>query len=100
MSRLAWSDLIAGIAVVVLGYGFATALGRTHGLSWTVPVIGAWIILSPWVLAGFTPVSPGAAWSQAVAGGVVTCLGLAATYLGMRTRVAGPPGLAHSHEVL
>jgi len=97
--RLTWSDVFAGIAVAVLAYGLATALDRVHGLSWTVPVLGGWIIISPWVLSGFTPVTPGMAWSQVVGGAIVTCLGLAATYYGMRTRVGtSPTRPTHNHH--
>ena len=51
---LARCDLIAGIAVAVLAYGFATALDRTHGMTWTLPVLGVWVIVSPWILQGLT----------------------------------------------
>lgn len=35
-------DLIVGIAVAYLAYGFASALDRTHGMTWTLPVLGVW----------------------------------------------------------
>ncbi len=84
---LARCDLIAGIAVAVMAYGFATALDRTHGMTWTMPVLGVWLIVSPWILQGLTPTA-GMIWSNVVAGAVLTCLGLTATYFGMRTRAA------------
>src|SRR5271157_804444 len=43
--QLARCDLIAGIAVAVMAYGFATALDRTHGMTWTLPVLGVWLNL-------------------------------------------------------
>jgi hypothetical protein len=82
---LAVCDLIAGIAVAVLAYEFATALDRTHGLTWTMPVLGLWLVFSPWILQGLPP-SAGMIWSNVVAGAVLTFLGLTATYFGMRTR--------------
>ena len=82
---LAVCDLIAGIAVAVLAYEFATALDRTHGLTWTMPVLGLWLVFSPWILQGLT-LSAGMVWSNVVAGAVLTFLGLTATYFGMRTR--------------
>ncbi|MFZ1179633.1 MAG: SPW repeat protein [Mycobacterium sp.] len=85
--QLARCDLIAGIAVAVLAYGFATALDRTHGLTWTLPVLGVWVIFSPWILQGLT-LTAGMIWSNVIAGVVLACLGMAATYFGMRTRAA------------
>jgi hypothetical protein len=83
---LATSDLIVGIAVAFLAYGFATALDRAHGMTWTLPVLGVWVIVSPWILV--TP-TDGMIWSNVVAGAVLALLGLNATYFGMRTRAAG-----------
>ena len=80
-------DLIAGFAVAFLAYGFARALDRTHGMTWTVPVLGLWVILSPWILQGLT-LTGGMIWSNVIAGAVVVCLGMTATYFGMRTRAA------------
>ena len=82
---LAVCDLIAGIAVAVLAYEFATALDRSHGLTWTMPVLGLWLVFSPWILQGLPPTA-GMIWSNVVAGAVLTFLGLTATYFGMRTR--------------
>lgn len=84
---LGTSDLIVGIAVAFLAYGFATALDRAHGMTWTLPVLGVWVIVSPWILQGFTPTA-GMIWSNVVAGALLTFLGLNATYFGMRTRAA------------
>src|ERR1700757_3866095 len=82
---LGTSDLIVGIAVAFLAYGCATALDRAHGMTWTLPVLGAWVIVSPWILQGFTPTA-GMIWSNVVAGALLTFLGLNAAYFGMRTR--------------
>lgn len=85
---LATSDLIAGIAVAFLAYGFATTLDRAHGMTWTLPVLGAWVIVSTWILPDVT-LTTGMAWSNVVAGALLTFLGLNATYFGMRTRATG-----------
>ena len=87
-ASLATSDLIVGIAVAFLAYGFATTLDRAHGMTWTLPVLGVWVIVSTWILPGAAP-SAGTTWSNVVAGAVLTFLGLNATYFGMRTRAAG-----------
>ncbi|BBX75380.1 SPW repeat protein [Mycobacterium shinjukuense] len=86
-SRLTWCDVIVGIAVAYLAYGFASALDRTHGMTWTLPVLGVWLIFSPWILRGVT-VTAGMMWSHIIAGLVVAGMGLTATYFGMRTRAA------------
>lgn len=84
---LATSDLIAGIAAAFLAYGFATALDRAHGLTWTMPVLGVWVVASPWILQGVT-LTAGMMWSNVVAGALLTLLGLNAAYFGRRTRAA------------
>lgn len=84
---LATSDLIVGIAVAFLAYGFATALDRAHGMTWTLPVLGVRLVVAPWVLPGFTATA-GMIWSNVVAGALLTLLGLNATYFGGRTREA------------
>jgi hypothetical protein len=86
-TRLAQCDVIVGIAVAVLAYGFATALHHTHGMAWTLPVLGVWLIVSPWIVEGARPTA-GMMWSNVIAGAVLTFLGLTATYFGMRTRTA------------
>lgn len=83
--QLAVNDLIVGIAAAVLAFGFAAALDRTHGLTWTVPVLGVWLIVSPWVVQGVSPTGA-MIWSSVVAGAVLTALGLTAAYFGMRAR--------------
>jgi hypothetical protein len=82
---LATSNLIVGIAVAFLAYGFATTLDRAHGMTWTLPVLGVWVIVSPWILPGVS-MTAGMIWSNVVAGALMTFLGLNATYFGMRTR--------------
>jgi hypothetical protein len=86
-TSLTWCDFIAGIAVAFMAYGFATGLDRSHGMTWTLPVLGVWVIVSPWILRGL-PLTTGMIWSNVVAGVVLACLGMTATYFGMRTRAA------------
>ncbi|MCA2294318.1 SPW repeat protein [Mycobacterium avium] len=86
-ASLATSDLIAGIAAAFLAYGFATTLDRAHGMTWTLPVLGAWVIVSTWILPAVV-LTAGMTWSNVVAGALLTFLGLNATYFGMRTRAS------------
>src|ERR1700761_4672846 len=87
-ASLPTADFIVGIAVAFLAYGFATMLDRAHGMTWTLPVLGVWVAVSPWVVPGVA-LTAGVIWSNVVAGALLTFLGLNATYFGMRTRAAG-----------
>jgi hypothetical protein len=80
---LAVNNLICGIAVALLGLGYATVYGRTHGLSWVTPVIGAWVIVSPWVIRG-AAVDAGMVLNNVITGAIITLLGLVTLGLGMR----------------
>jgi hypothetical protein len=86
-ASLPTSDFIVGIAVAFLAYGFATMLDRAHGMTWTLPVLGLWVLVSPWVVSGVA-LTTGMIWSHVVAGALLTFLGLNAAYFGMRTRAA------------
>jgi len=58
-TNLALNDLIVGLAIGLLALGLAAALDRSHGLAWTLPVLGVWLIIAPWVVNDVT-VSVGA----------------------------------------
>jgi hypothetical protein len=89
---LAFNNLICGITVAVLALAFATTWGRTHGLSWVVPVIGAWTIVSPWLVQGIHGgrLDGGMIANNVITGLVILALGLAITTMA-RTR-RGPGG--------
>lgn len=76
--------LIVGVTVAVLAMCFGSALDRTHGLTWTLPVVGVWCIISPWLFGGGP--SAGMVWSHVIAGVLITVFGLNAAYFGMRVR--------------
>ncbi len=82
-SRLAAIDLITGLATGVLALGFSSVLDRTHGVIWTLPILGVWTIIAPWVHTGANP-DASMIWSNVVAGAGITVLGLAASALGAR----------------
>jgi hypothetical protein len=84
-TRLVVNDLIVGIAVAVLAFGFGAALDRTHGMTWTLPFIGIWLVVSPWVLRDVSPTA-GMAWSNVITGALVFVFGLVAAYYGVRAR--------------
>jgi hypothetical protein len=84
-SRLTFNNFIIGAVVAFQACGLASALDRTHGLAWTLPVLGVWFIVSPWVLRTGSP-SAEMIWSNVIAGALLMVLGLNAAYLGMRAR--------------
>jgi len=83
--RLAISNLIVGVAVAVLAIGFGSALDRTHGMTWTLPFAGLWLIVSPWVIREVSETA-GMIWSNVICGVLITVFGLFAAYFGMRAR--------------
>lgn len=87
MSTLRVNDLITGLAVALLALGFASAFGRTHGMAWTTPLLGVWVIVAPWVISGVTT-STGIILSNVISGAVVVLLGLGAMGVGMMRRTA------------
>ena len=83
LPRLTICNLITGFVLAALAVGFASAYGRTHGLSWIVPIIGVWTIIVPWVVH---EARTGTIWSNVVTGAVILLLGLAAAAIGFRQR--------------
>ncbi len=77
------NNLVVGTALAVLALGFASMYGRIHGIVWVAPLIGAWMIITPWVVRGDVA-HPATIWSNVVAGAVTLLLGLGSMALGMR----------------
>lgn len=80
-SPLMVSNLIIGLAVALLALGFASAFGRTHGLAWTVPLMGAWAIVSLWLMNG-VDTTGGMIASNVIVGAVIMLCGLGASGFG------------------
>jgi SPW repeat len=66
---VAVSDLIGGLALALLALGFGSVYGRTHNVVWTAPVIGIWVLVSPWSTTG-VDVGAGLVLSNVIAGGL------------------------------
>lgn len=47
---LAISDLIIGLSVALLAFSFGTAYSRTHRIAWITPLLGIWLVITPWVI--------------------------------------------------
>lgn len=89
LSRLSVSNLVTGVALAALATGFASAYGRTYGLSWIVPIIGIWTILAPWLTGSATRAT---IWNNVITGLVILLLGLAAMALAARKMPKLPGG--------
>ncbi|HKV22887.1 MAG TPA: SPW repeat protein [Mycobacterium sp.] len=81
--RLIAVNSIIGLSVAVLAFSFACALERTHGLAWTVPVLGFWLAGSAWALYDVS-VKTQVAWSNVIAGGMIVVLGVVAPTIVLR----------------
>ncbi|MET8681634.1 SPW repeat protein [Streptomyces sp. NPDC004647] len=74
--ELTLNNLVLGIAIALMGIGLAAAPERLGGLSWTMALMGVWLIISPWVVTRFP--DSGMIWNNVVIGAVVCLLGLVA----------------------
>lgn len=68
-------NVIAGVALAALIIALMAAYGRTHGLTFAVPVIGIWTIVAPWLTAGAMDTTR-TIWTNVCAGGVIVVFGL------------------------
>ncbi len=81
---LRFSNLIVGIAACVLALVFAMAPTRMDGLGLAICGIGAWLVVSPWIVADGP--DGGVILSNVIAGGVLVLLGLASVFAAMKAR--------------
>jgi hypothetical protein len=70
---LATHNLIMGIAIGLLALGFTIMPERMYGLSWAMCALGAWLIISPWVV-GRAP-DTGVVVNSIVIGAIAVVLG-------------------------
>ncbi|MDW4898899.1 SPW repeat protein [Streptomyces californicus] len=77
-------NLVMGIAVAVLALGFTVMPERMYGLSWAICAMGAWIIVSTWVV-GSSP-DTGVAINNIIVGGLTVLLGMVCAGAAARTR--------------
>ncbi|GAA4791976.1 SPW repeat protein [Streptomyces ziwulingensis] len=66
-------NLIVGVAIVLLALGFTRAPERMYGLSGAMCAMGAWMIISPWIV-GQSP-DAGVIWNNVVIGALTLALG-------------------------
>ncbi|MFF9577614.1 SPW repeat protein [Streptomyces rubiginosohelvolus] len=77
-------NLVMGIAIAVLALGFTVMPERMYGLSWAICAIGAWIIVSTWVV-GSSP-DAGIVINNIIVGGLTVLLGMVCAGAATRTR--------------
>ena len=81
-TSLMMCNLLAGLAVALLAVGHATTYGRTHGIAFVAPLLGVWLIVSPWLVSGVTTTT-GMIWSNVVVGACVLVLGAGTMGMGL-----------------
>ncbi|MFH8474315.1 SPW repeat protein [Streptomyces sp. NPDC018000] len=81
--RLVTHNLIMGIAIAALGLGFTVMPERMYGLSWAICAIGAWMIISTWVV-GSGP-GLGVTLNNVIIGGLTVLLGLVCVGVSMKS---------------
>ncbi|MFC8626014.1 MULTISPECIES: SPW repeat protein [Streptomyces] len=77
-------NLVMGIAIAVLALGFTAMPERMYGLSWAICAMGAWIIVSTWVV-GSSP-DAGIVINNIIVGGLTVLLGMVCAGAAARTR--------------
>lgn len=82
-NELAASNLIVGLALVVMSFGFAASNVHLHGLTWVAPLIGVWLVITPWVVQG-TDHTAGVIVNNVIVGGCIALIGAAMTAVSMR----------------
>ncbi|WP_405829272.1 SPW repeat protein [Streptomyces sp. NBC_01176] len=83
-TQLAVTNLIAGIAYMLLLGGLGSSYERTHSMAWAAAVIGIWTCVAPWVVAGDVAHTRSIT-SNLIAGAVATLIALAAAFTHYRT---------------
>ncbi|MFE7778377.1 SPW repeat protein [Streptomyces sp. NPDC057445] len=76
LTTLAVCNLITGVAYVLCMSGLGSAYERTHAMAWCAIVIGAWTVISPFVVAGDVTTTRTVV-NNVIVGLLALCLGLA-----------------------
>ncbi|MFJ6940401.1 SPW repeat protein [Streptomyces sp. NPDC101132] len=87
-TTLAVTNLIAGLACMLLCGGLGTSYERTHSMAWAACALGIWTCVAPWLVAGDVAHTRSIT-SNLIAGALATLLALAAAS-GARDRTRRP----------
>ncbi|MFP3991867.1 SPW repeat protein [Streptomyces sp. E11-3] len=83
ITALATTNLILGIAYALCMGGLSSAYERTHAMAWCAMAIGAFTIISPWIVTGNVDTTR-TVWNNVVCGAVALLLGAAMAATGDR----------------
>ncbi len=84
LTPLAIVNVLTGLVLIALAFGLAAAYGRLHGLTWVLPVIGAWTFVAPWVIRGGEFNTTPAVANNVTLGAICFVLGLASLFIAIR----------------
>ncbi|GAB2735442.1 SPW repeat protein [Streptomyces bullii] len=85
LTTLAITNLVVGIAYALLmSGGFGRAYERTHSMAWAACALGAWTIVSPWVVSGDVSTTRSVV-NNVIVGALALLLGLVASAAARRT---------------
>ncbi|MFD7920094.1 SPW repeat protein [Streptomyces sp. NPDC059740] len=77
------SSLVIGLAISALTLTLGSNYGRTHHIGWALPLMGAWVLISQWVMKG-APDNTHIIVTNVIGGGVAAFCGLAMMTFAMR----------------
>jgi hypothetical protein len=78
------SNVLTGITLLALTFGMSSAYGKLHGLAWTIPALGLWTAVAPWVIRGGDFNTTPAVSNNVTVGTICFLLGLATLTIGLR----------------
>src|SRR5947208_1991704 len=86
LAQLVLSDMIVGLALSLLAVGHAVAFDRLRALSWVMPALGLWAVLSPLAIySQSNPQPTTTAWlHNSIGGGVALIAGIVVTVAAAR----------------
>jgi hypothetical protein len=74
------TDLIVGLAVAVLAWGYFAPSAGGRGLAWVYALMGVWLVIAPWVVQDVDRTTR-VLVSNIIVGAVIAALGAAASLL-------------------
>ena len=72
------NNLVIGLTMAAFGFGLALQPVRLYRLGWIGVPIGAWMIISPWVVTAGHSAPKAVIWNNVVIGAAAVVFGLAA----------------------
>jgi len=78
LGQLIFSDIVVGLVLSLLAVAHTMAFDRVRALSWVIPVLGAWVVVSPLAMGrdGQPPATATAWLHNSIAGAVALVAGL------------------------